>query len=666
MQPIVVVAESDVIDEISVTATRRPATTSTVAAAIDVVAREEVLGHKLTTDALGDALGVSVQQTTPGQGAAIIRGLKGSSILHLVDGMHLNNAIFRSAPTPYFALVPASAVERIEVVRGTSASLYGSEAVGGVVQVVSRLPKFDSQETTVRSDVSLGLDSAERERSLRATVDFGNERLAASASVEYLNTGDRRIGGGETISPSAYSARAGRFVVSATPNDADAWLLDLHYLEQPDTPRVDELVAGFGQSEPASSEFSFAPSRRWFAHARHSRADAALGLDWNFDLAWQRIDDDRVSRDFLAPLRRIEENSSDLYGFSVSAGGDSPDASWVVGAETYYDEVRSSRFEELLATGDVQPVQSRFPSGSTVTQAAVYANLERVFMQQHRLIGGLRFTRVQIDLAETNATSASSVDVNRLSGDLGWIMDVGDTWQLVANAGLGFRAPNVFDLGTLGERPGNRFNVPNTSLDVETAGQIDVGIRGRSEQWQFEMMLFALEYDDRITSVSTGTVTPGGRDIVQSVNAADSSLRGAELGFNVNVSEHLRANLMLQFTRGEQQIAGLPEEPADRVPPLSGRLHLYFDSSGDKTFEAWLATAANQDRLSARDIRDARIDPLGTPGWSIIGARVNWLPSPEWQISLGVDNLLDKRYRMHGSGIDAPGRNFSLDLRFSH
>ena len=118
-------AIADVIDEIAVTAMRRPADTVTISAAIDLVAGDEVIEQKLTTDALANASGVLVQQTTPGQGAAIIRGLMGSSILHLVDGMHLNNAIFRSAPTPYFSLVPASAVERIEVVRGTSASLYG-------------------------------------------------------------------------------------------------------------------------------------------------------------------------------------------------------------------------------------------------------------------------------------------------------------------------------------------------------------------------------------------------------------------------------------------------------------------------------------------------------------------------------------------------------------
>ena len=98
-------------DEITVTATRRAEKAGDISAALTVIGSEDIVGEKLITDALAAEPGLFLQQTTPGQGAAIIRGLKGSSILHLVDGLRLNNAIFRSAPTQYFALVPTGAVE---------------------------------------------------------------------------------------------------------------------------------------------------------------------------------------------------------------------------------------------------------------------------------------------------------------------------------------------------------------------------------------------------------------------------------------------------------------------------------------------------------------------------------------------------------------------------
>jgi len=161
---------SDHLEEVIVVASRRPVASEDISSALSLIDRNDVLAQKLVTDALTSNVGVYIQQTTPGQGAAIIRGLKGSAILHLVDGMPLSNAMFRSAPTSYLALVPTSAVERIEVIRGTPASLYGSQAVGGVIQVVSRVPKFDSDDQQLQRDSSISFDTAEQLSSCNATA----------------------------------------------------------------------------------------------------------------------------------------------------------------------------------------------------------------------------------------------------------------------------------------------------------------------------------------------------------------------------------------------------------------------------------------------------------------------------------------------------------------
>ena len=191
-------------------ATRRTVSTAEISSGLTLVDGEFVRRQKLVTDALDANVGVFLQQTTPGQGAAIIRGLKGSSILHLVDGMRLNNAIFRSAPTQYFALVPTSAVERVELLRGTPTSLYGSDAVGGVVQLVTRVPEFDSTETGMQGEVFAAYDSAELGKTLRGILDAGTRRIMTSVSAEYMTTGDRRTGSGDRIGPSAYESKSGR------------------------------------------------------------------------------------------------------------------------------------------------------------------------------------------------------------------------------------------------------------------------------------------------------------------------------------------------------------------------------------------------------------------------------------------------------------------------
>ncbi|MDX1508329.1 MAG: TonB-dependent receptor, partial [Woeseiaceae bacterium] len=479
LAPAAALAEDGVegIDEIVVTAMRRPVRADSLAFSIGTVEADAVAFKPLLTDAIDNVVGVALQQTTPGQGAAIVRGQRGSAVLHLVDGFRLNNAIFRSAPTQYLALVPSGSVERVEVLKGTPASLYGSDAVGGVIQVVTRRPQFDSDATQVRGEVRAAGNSAESMRRLGATVDAGNSSVFSSFSADWLDMGDRRVGGGATIAPTGYESGSGRALFGWRPDDATTWSIDLQYLEQPETPRIDELVPGFGQTEPSSSEFLFRPNRRSFVLARYENTAGPFDATWTVSAGWQRIDDDRVSRDFGAPTRVIEQNRSDLLGVSASIGHIDAGKSWVVGVEYYDDTVRSARQDQDIVSGAVTNVQPRFPDDSSVRQLGAYANSTWTLNPTHSISGGLRVSLVTTGIAPTPLTAAGSLDNNDVSGDLGWAMNLGPEWHVTANAGFGFRAPNVFDVGTLGNRPGNRFNIPKTALESEHVLQGEIGVR---------------------------------------------------------------------------------------------------------------------------------------------------------------------------------------------
>jgi outer membrane receptor protein involved in Fe transport len=660
--PLPAPAAETVIDEIQVTATRRATSIRDISAGLTRIGEEAVDGEALITDALAFEPGLYRQQTTAGQGQVIIRGLKGSEILHLVDGVRLNNAIFRNAPTQYFALVPVGAVDRIEVIRGAAASLYGSDAVGGVVNVVTRVPSFDTRETTYAGNLSVGADTAELGQSLSAAVEAGNERLAVLGSFDYRELGNRRVGGGERIDPSGYRSRAGRLAAAFTPDDGQRWFLDVQHLEQPSTPRVDELVPGFGETEPASAEFWFEPNRRQFAHLQHSRADGWLGSDWVVDLAWQRIDDDRRSRDTGATVRRLEQNRSDLFELSVNGVRGYAWGSIAYGAEWYHDEVSSTRVEEDIDTGGRAPVASRFPDGSEVDQAAVYTQAEWKISDRQALIGGLRLTDVNVSLAATPSAPGGEVDTSDLSGELGWLYRLTDELQLVANASRSFRAPNIFDLGTLGPRPGGRFNIANPDLEPESARQLDVGLRVNRPRLRAEVMAYVVDYSDRISSVLTGEVTPEGRQVVQNRNIASATIYGLEAGGEFDLSDRAMLRAVLNYTRGEEEEADSGTTPGDRIPPLNGAVSLSIMMSDALEIEPRVEFAAEQDRLSPRDVRDSRINPDGTPGWATLNLEASWQAAAGWDLTLAVENILDKRYRIHGSGIDAPGRNLSLRL----
>ncbi|MEO1036525.1 MAG: TonB-dependent receptor [Pseudomonadota bacterium] len=652
------------LDEIVVTAARRELGSDRLSLATASVDRAALRDVALLTDAFVNIDGVALQQTTPGQGAAIIRGQRGSSVLHLVDGIRVNNAIFRSAPTQYFALIPQSAAARLEVVRGTPTSLYGSDAVGGAIQLITVQPWYERGDAGLTGDVQIGADTAEQKRELSARIDAAGPGVAASFSGEYREFADRRVGGGSRPAPSAYRSRAGRLWLGIEPADRQRWSLDLQFAEQPSTPRVDELVAGFGQTEPASDEFFFEPNRRSFAHLRYAQEQAWLGGDLTASLAWQRIDDDRRSRDRGAPERRLERNRSDLTGATVALAGLDDNGSWVIGAEHYRDEVSSSRIEQTLVDGSVTVVPSRFPDGAVLTQSAVYVNGERAVSARQRISGGLRVSRVEIDLPATDSISASRLTVTDPSGDLGYIANLGASLDVIANLGFGFRAPNVFDLGSLGDRAGNRFNVPSVSLDSEQVTSADVGLRWRRGPVQAEFVVYRLDYNDRIASVLTGEQTPTGRDIVRSENVADAVVDGIEASFSWQVAEAWRLAASATYTRGEQSTDDGSDEPGDRIPPLELRVRTRYEPSSTWFAELGINGARRQHRLSSRDVRDSRIDPAGTAGWLRVDAAAGYNALSGWQLRVAAENLTDTRYRRHGSGIDAVGRNIAVSWRY--
>ncbi|MBT8137370.1 MAG: TonB-dependent receptor [Gammaproteobacteria bacterium] len=651
------------MEEVQVTAGRVEQSTTEVPAAVTVIDSDELERQApvIAVDLLRGVTGAFVQQTTPGQGIPIIRGLKGSEVLHLVDGMRLNNALFRNAPNQYLALVDPNILERIEAVRGPSPSLYGADAMGGVVQLVSTLPQTGVAPVT-SGRLFFDYGSADSVGTTHLSVARSGETAAALVAASYQDVGDRRSGDNTRLTNTSYTARAGRAALRLAAGADHEWLFDLQYLRQPGTPRHDELVAGFGQTEPASAEFSFEPNQRLFAHARYQwRNVSRLIDDLEMHFGLQAMRDDRRTRDLGSTSLRRERNESELLGLSAQLrSAPFGDHRLTSGVEAYFDEVTSSRTATDISDGSVSSIRSRFPDGSTMDNLALYLHDEFTASDRLTLDVGGRYTRVDVSLPPADRGIGAEVSVDDLTANLGAVLVVAPRVSLVANIGRGFRAPNIFDLGTLGPRPGNRFNIANPALGPEEVITVDAGIKFAGSRFIGEAIAWRADYRDKITSVLTGDTDSQGRSVVQSQNAASVDLWGVEAGGRV-VSRDGRVEFSgtLNYTYGEEG-NGLTQ-PADRIPPLNGRLGVLWH--GDRW---WLETAvrfaAEQDRLSDRDIDDPRIDPAGTSGWASADVRAGWDLNERFSAQLRLDNLLDRRYREHGSGIDAPGRSLGIRL----
>ena len=660
--------ETNALEHVQVTATRSNKRDIDISAAVTVIEEDAVL--KLAPDVIAEMLrgqpGAFFQQTTPGQGIPIIRGLKGSQVLHLVDGMRLNNAFFRNAPNQYLGLVDSYATDRMEVVRGSQGTLYGADAMGGVVNILTPEPGFSEAQWQQETRLYGSYDSVDNGWVLNARTTGGKQGWGFTGGATYQDHSTRTSGTGEKLVPSAYKSKAAdlKFVIDSS--ERTSLMLAAQVMEQPSTPRYDEMVPGYGQQEPSSEQYLFKPNRRSFIHARFRYDGQSNWFDQvEAHLARQVITDNRLTQDYGSPVIVTEHNRSTLDGVTLQFNSNFDSGiSLVWGAEYYTDDVDSRRFRQLEDADSRIEVRSRFPDGSSMDSTAVYFSGEWLNTDKLNLNAGLRYSWFDINLPTNENYDDVRLKPSALTGDIHVVYALNPGFKLVANLGRGFRPPNIFDLAALGPRPGNRFNIANTDLDPETVWSYDLGFKTESDSLELEVFAFYLDYSDKITSVFTGDTTEDGRLIVRSENRNHVELYGLEAGLQWALTDDLRLFAVVNYTHGEESDEMDTSFPADRIPPINGQLGVEYFFNENWRIEPYVMFAGNQDRLSPRDVGDPRINPLGTAGWGTLNVVLDWQATESLQLGLRLENLGDKAYREHASGIDAAGRNIGLWVNY--
>jgi hemoglobin/transferrin/lactoferrin receptor protein len=179
------------------------------------------------------------------------------------------------------------------------------------------------------------------------------------------------------------------------------------------------------------------------------------------------------------------------------------------------------------------------------------------------------------------------------------------------------------------------------------------------------VMVYQSRYDDKITSVETGERTTSNQIIVQSRNATQLDLWGIEAGAEWQFAPSWDAYATATLTRGTEKL-GITQADADRIPPLFGKAGIRYELNEQVSMESYSFYATRQDRLNPRDRTDPRINPLGTAGWATFNTAINLDINDQLSVRAAVENIADRRYREHGTGLDEPGRNFvfSVDYGF--
>ncbi|MCJ7556527.1 MAG: TonB-dependent receptor [Gammaproteobacteria bacterium] len=656
--------QTNSIETLQVTASAREQSVLESTAAVTVVGDRQMREGRMHVlpEALRGETGTWFQQTTPGQGTPVLRGLKGSQVLNLVDGMRLNNAFFRSAPNQYLALVDSMNVRQLEVVRGPSPTLYGHDAMGGVVNVITPTPSH-AREWATSGKFYTSMDSAERLRVLHAELEANGPILAFIAGASMQNSDDRRTGRGEYLYPSAYTSRSANGKLVFTPRNGHEFMLSGQSTRQDSTPRVDELIPGYGQDTPGSEEFFFEPNTRESLHGTYTWTPSSGFLDnLQLHLARQVIEDDRRTRDYGSDLRILEQNQSTLDGLKLQAEFTPGDSLLLtLGLETYMDKVLSARQGLALDSGLQETLGPRFPDGSSMDSTAMFVHAQTALGERWTLAAGMRYSRFTIE-APASADGGFLLEPDDLTGNLSLGYQFVDGLRWSFNLGRGFRPPNIFDLGALGPRTGNRFNIANADLQPESVITLDTGLKYLSGPWELEVYLWSSQYTDQIATVPTGEVTPDGRTVVRSENINQVNLKGLESGIRYRTLDGGTVFAVLNWTYGQEYNSAGLSQPADRIPPLNGRLGVSWPLGDRLEVDAWVIFAGRQDRLSDRDTQDPRINPVGTAGWGSSNLSLRWKARENLELGFRLENLFDTGYREHGSGIDTAGINAILSL----
>lgn len=658
---------------------RMPEPVFDVARDVTVITGDELRRKNARTlpEALMGEAGVFVQQTDYGAGAPIIRGLIGKQVLLLVDGVRMNNAIYRFGPNQYLATIDLATVERVEIVKGVG-SVLGSDALGGIVNVIT---KKGPPASRPGPGGALGSRYGSADSSVVGTAEaYGTaNQTRYFAAGTFRNVDDVRAGDSLAQPHTGeYGEQAALARLEWFATDSVSVAASYQALIQTDVPRTDKYGTGAGNS----LEYLYGPQRMQLASVVLGDQTTRPWSDrTQVTLYWNRQDEAENDTRVGSPtVERQFRNSDTLVGATAEVSLFIGKSNQIIyGLDYSHDWISSERNDLNTATLVVTPKIPRFADGSTYEMAAAYAQ-DRVSLSRWLTftIGG-RFS--YFGAGGTLGTKMGDIDIGfhdtALTGTASAVFHALPGLNVVASVTPGYRAPNIEDVSTWEERA-DCLEVPNPKAKPERIIDYELGVKYRNERlWASAFGYYSRLTDLLVRAPSTfagqtwfdlngNGIEDVNEGIQQKLNVGKAHIYGAGAQARFRVLPTLAVFGNATYTYGQNESAS---EPLDRIPPLFGAVGATWTSRLPLAPWAEVAVvfAGAQTRLSQADKDDkARIGPDGTDGWQDVSIRAGATVARTLRIQAAVENLLDQQYKYHGSGVYRPGRQVVLgaELRY--
>jgi len=672
-----------VLDPIVITATRTYLSLIETPAAAAVVTAEDIGERQYRTlpEILRDTPGVMVQKTGHGQGSPYIRGFTGFRTLLLIDGVRLNNSVFRDGPNQYWNTIDPYSIERLEVVKGPSSVLYGSDAIGGTVNVITKGPlqSGDGYDTGARTYYRVS--TAERSHTGRGELSLAvspNIGLFAGGTIRHY--GDLQSGGGRQPQ-TGYDELDGDLKLEYQ-IDPDLRLVLAHQSVDLDNAwRTHRTPFGvpFEGTTVGNEQRRVLDQNRdlTYAQLHATRLNGFIdAASLTLSLHSQAEERDRVRAD---GRRDIQGFNVDTYGVAGQLESVTPLGHWTYGLEYYRDNVDSYR-RDFAADGSLSGVRVQGPVADEATYDLFGAYIQNDIAPSDRLdlILGARYNFARADaerVADPVTGGAISIteDYDALVGSARFLyrLDEEERWALFGGLSQGFRAPNLSDLTRLDTARSNEIETPTTGLDPERFLAYEIGARTAQENFSAQASYHYTDIRDMIIRQPTGQIVDGADEVTKR-NSGDGYVHGLELEARYRFHPNFSTFGWFAWLDGEVDTfpTSAPtssREPLSRLMPPTGQFGLRWDApERDKWLEGVVTIAGSQDDLSTRDAGDTqRIPPGGTPGYTVVSLRGGWEIEGGVTINAALENITDENYRIHGSGVNEPGINLIVGVELT-
>jgi hemoglobin/transferrin/lactoferrin receptor protein len=720
--------KSERLKEVFLSAAKEDVERSRIAEEIAVFSNKDIQNAvpQTSADMLAKIPGVKVQKTQFGGGSPVLRGMEANRILLVVDGVRMNNAIYRKGHLQNSITVSPSMLDKTEVLFGPSSVVYGSDALGGVIHYYTRKP-----QTSERPNVNLEFlgrySTVNNENTLSAAVELQFEKIASFTSVSHSKFGDLRMGNLRThgfndwglqyeFSDNTDTYYNTEPVLNSDPsvqrnvgyqqtdllqklfiplNKGNDLMFNLQYSSSSKINRFDKLTER-RDDKLRFAEWYYGPQDRFLFSTQFNVVANKKWLDkGSFTAAYQNIKESRIDRKFDSFDRSSKFEKVQVY----SLNGDftknlDPNVrrNFGYGFEVAYNDVNStSKGEvldvvgnEIIGVKDNYVVQTRYPDGgSSYLSSAVYASYRQDIGKKSTLNTGLRLTNTVLTAKwiDTTYISLPDSDIRTMNTSVtltaGYAYRPTEDWQVNGVLSSGFRSPNIDDIGKVREKNGD-VTVPNVDLEPEFAYNIEAGL---IKYFDDKKSYFGLttyytllnnyivrapfEINGQSQIIYDGELA----NVVANVNMGNAYLAGATMTFKGNLTNTWNTRASLTYTKGT---AYDTNEPLSSIPPLFGNIELGYARNRVETgINIVFNTRKRADDYNISEgIDNIEQTPYvlpegeyyGTPAWYTLNYYMRFKTSKYVDLLINVDNITDNHYKEFASAISAPGRNFSFTV----